>query len=40
MAEGCAGFLGVQQQYGRNFGVSVVPFRPAPPVFSSPLGRR
>jgi hypothetical protein len=30
----------VQQQYGKNFGVSVVPFRPAPPVFSAPLGRR
>lgn len=29
----------LQQQYGRNFGVSVVPYRPAPPVFSSPLGR-
>jgi hypothetical protein len=28
----------VQQQYGRNFGVSAVPFRPAPPVFSAPLG--
>ncbi|HVQ67650.1 MAG TPA: hypothetical protein VMT08_09115 [Bradyrhizobium sp.] len=26
----------VQQQYGRNFGVSVVPYRPAPPVFSTP----
>ena len=31
---------GVQQQYGRNFGVSVFPYRPAPPVFSSPLGHR
>jgi hypothetical protein len=31
---------GVQQQYGRNFGVSVIPQRPAPPVFSSPLGPR
>lgn len=30
----------VQQQYGRNFGVSVVPYRPAPPVFTSPIGRR
>lgn len=28
----------VQQQYGRNFGVSVVPYRPAPPVFSAPGG--
>jgi hypothetical protein len=26
----------VQQQYGRNFGVSAVPYRPAPPVFSAP----
>jgi hypothetical protein len=30
---------GVHQQYGRNFGVSVVPFRPPPPVFP-PLGGR
>jgi hypothetical protein len=30
----------VQQQYGRNFGVSAIPFRPAPPVFSSPMGHR
>lgn len=32
----------VQQQYGRNFGVSVIPYRPAPPVFTSPsaIGRR
>ncbi len=28
----------VQQQYGKNFGVSVFPYRPAPPVFTSPLG--
>lgn len=26
----------VQQQYGRNFGISVVPYRPPPPVFSTP----
>ena len=26
----------VKQQYGRNFGVSVVPYRPAPPVFTTP----
>ncbi len=31
---------GVQQQYGKNFGNSVVPFRPPPPVFTSPTGRR
>jgi hypothetical protein len=30
---------GVQQQYGKNFGVSVVPFRPAPPTFP-PFGGR
>jgi hypothetical protein len=28
---------GVKQQYGKNFGVSVVPFRPAPPV-APPIG--
>ncbi len=31
---------GVHQQYGRNFGVSAFPYRPPPPVFSSPGGRR
>jgi hypothetical protein len=30
---------GVQQQYGSNFGKSVIPFRPPPPVFVSPLAR-
>lgn len=30
----------VQQQYGKNFGVSVMPYRPALPTFSPPLGRR
>lgn len=35
---GVVNIPGVQQQYGRNFGVSVVPFRPAPPAFSAPLG--
>ncbi|WP_244540558.1 hypothetical protein [Hyphomicrobium sp. CS1BSMeth3] len=29
----------VRQQYGKNFGVSVVPYRPAPPVYSGPFGR-
>jgi hypothetical protein len=29
---------GVQQQYGKNFGVSAAPFRPAPLIFSSPIG--
>jgi hypothetical protein len=28
----------VQEQFGRNFGVSAFPFRPPPPVFSAPLG--
>jgi hypothetical protein len=36
---GIVNIPGVQQQYGRNFGVSAVPYRPAPPVFSAPLGR-
>ena len=31
---------GVQQQYGCDFGVSVYPYRPAAPVYSSPLGHR
>ena len=26
----------VQQQYGRNFGVSAFPYRPPPPVFTPP----
>jgi hypothetical protein len=30
----------VQQQYGRNFGVSAFPYRPAPPVFAPPIGHR
>jgi hypothetical protein len=29
---------GVQQQYGRNFGVSAFPYRPAPLIFNSPIG--
>jgi hypothetical protein len=37
---GVVNIPGVQQQYGRNFGVSVVPQRPAPLVFSAPLGPR
>jgi len=28
----------VQQQYGRNFGVSVYPYRPPAPVYWSPVG--
>ncbi|GKQ53279.1 hypothetical protein [Bradyrhizobium sp. Ce-3] len=30
----------VQQQYGRNFGVSAFPYRPAAPVYTSPVGHR
>lgn len=37
---GVVNIPGVQQQYGRNFGVSVAPFRPPPPVFSAPIGHR
>ncbi len=37
---GVVNIPGVQQQYGKNFGNSVVPFRPPPPVFTSPLGHR
>jgi hypothetical protein len=31
---------GVRQQYGKNFGNSVAPYRPAPPVFAPPGARR
>ena len=37
---GVVNMPGVQQQYGRNFGVSVYPYRPPPLVFSSPGGHR
>jgi hypothetical protein len=30
----------VKQQYGKNFGVSVIPYRPPLPVYSAPLGPR
>lgn len=30
----------VKQQYGRNFGNSVIPYRPQPPVYAPPLGNR
>jgi hypothetical protein len=36
---GVVNIPGVQQQYGQNFGHSVVPFRPPPPIFNS-FGRR
>jgi hypothetical protein len=29
----------VQQQYGKNFGVSVMPYRPPPPICDVPMGR-
>ncbi|WP_291693409.1 hypothetical protein [Bradyrhizobium sp.] len=32
---GTVNIPGVQQQYGKNFGHSVVPFRPPPPIYSS-----
>jgi hypothetical protein len=31
---------GVQQQYGKNFGISAFPYRPPPPVFTPPVGHR
>ena len=36
---GVVNIPGVQQQYGKNFGNSVVPFRPPAPSFASPLAR-
>jgi hypothetical protein len=30
----------VQQQYGKNFGKSVIPYRPAPPIYGGIGGRR
>jgi hypothetical protein len=37
---GIVNLPGVQQQYGRNYGVSVVPYRPPPLLFSPPPARR
>jgi hypothetical protein len=37
---GVVNIPGVQQQYGKNFGNSVIPYRPAAPVYTSPLGHR
>jgi hypothetical protein len=37
---GVVNIPGVQQQYGKNFGNSVYPYRPAAPVYTSPLGPR
>jgi hypothetical protein len=36
---GVVNIPGVQQQYGKNFGNSVIPYRPPPPVYA-PLGHR
>jgi hypothetical protein len=36
---GVINIRGVQQQYGKNFGVSAVPFRPRA-IYNSPIGRR
>jgi hypothetical protein len=36
---GIANVPAVPQQYGKNFGVSVIPYRPAPPIYSSPVVR-
>ena len=37
---GTVNIPGVQQQYGQNFGHSVMPYRPPPLIYSSGLGRR
>ena len=37
---GVVNMPGVQQQYGKNFGVSVRPYRPAAPVYAPPVGHR
>jgi hypothetical protein len=37
---GIVNIPGVQQQYGKNFGHSVYPYRPSSPVFSAPSGPR
>jgi hypothetical protein len=34
-ATGSFNEAGVAEQYGKNFGVSAVPYRPPPPVFSN-----
>jgi hypothetical protein len=35
-ATGTFNQTGVAQQYGKNFGSSVIPYRPPPPVFTNP----
>lgn len=37
---GVVNIPGVQQQYGKNFGNSVIPYRPAAPVYTVPLGHK
>jgi hypothetical protein len=37
---GVVNIPGVQQQYGKNFGVSAFPYRPPAPVYSTPFGHR
>ena len=37
---GVVNIPGVQQQYGRNFGLSVVPYRPPPLIYAPSLGGR
>ena len=37
---GVVNIPGVQQQYGKNFGKSAVPFRPPPLVYGSPITPR
>jgi hypothetical protein len=36
-ATGTFNKAGVAEQYGKNFGISVLPYRPPPPVFTSNL---
>ncbi|SNT31123.1 hypothetical protein SAMN05216374_3084 [Tardiphaga sp. OK246] len=37
---GVVNLPGVQQQYGQNYGRSVIPYRLPPPIYSSPVSRR
>jgi len=37
---GVVNIPGVQQQYGGNFGLSVVPYRPPPLIYAPSLGGR
>ncbi len=40
LKKGVVNLPAVQQQYGKNYGRSVIPYRPAAPVYTNPLGRR